>query len=88
MSMSTHVVFLRSADDPTYQKYLKIYRACEEAGLVAPPEVTSYFEDGEEGPLEVRCYPREWNDDMQQGYEIDVSDIPEGVKIIRFWNSW
>jgi len=31
---------------------------------------------------------REYRTDMGQGFEVDLADVPEHVKTIRFWNSW
>jgi hypothetical protein len=97
MGMSTHVVLLRSKDDPTYQKYLKVILACREAGVDYPPEVEEYWRGYDmdsdslselEGPLEIRFEPREWGDSYRSGYEIDLDELPPGVKTIRFYNSW
>ncbi len=90
MGMSTHVVFLRSKDDEQYQKYLKVFLACVEANTDLPKEVNEYFGvDGEiEAPLEVAYKPREWHNEYAEGFEIDVDEIPKGVKTIRFYNAW
>jgi hypothetical protein len=95
MGMSTRVVGFRSSNDPTYQKHAKVLRACNEAGIKKLPEETAkYF--GSEYPdeclleevLEVRIPCYEYAEDMTEGYELRVSEIPEGVEIIRFVNSW
>lgn len=79
-----------------YQKYIKVVEACKDAGIQKLPEETAkYFgcehpEDVEmESPLVVKIPKKEWKDgSMTEGYEIKVSDIPEGVEVIRFCNSW
>ena len=93
MGMSTSIVLLRSKDDTTYKKYLKILIACQEANIDIPTEVDEYFGgDGidcnSEYPLEIGFKAREWNTDWASGYEIDLKDLPEGVETIRFYNSW
>jgi hypothetical protein len=94
MGMSTSVVFLRSKDNEQYQKMLRVAQTCTEAGVDLPDEVEDYF-DGEyewnpEGPLEMDAdkFLKEHHAEMQEGYEIKVSDIPEGVDVIRFINSY
>jgi len=89
MSMSTHVIGFKPPDEK-WNKMKAIYDACEVAGVPIPSEVDDFF-DGE-GPdpagVEVKLTPREWQDDMRQGYEIDIDSLPKGVKTIRFYNSW
>lgn len=95
MSMSSHVVFLRSKDNEEYQKMLKVKRVCDETGIEYPKEVESYFsgdgdyEIGEDVPLYMDAdkETKEYNGDMEKGLEIKVSDIPKGVEVIRFYNS-
>jgi antitoxin component HigA of HigAB toxin-antitoxin module len=94
MGMSTSVVFLRSKDNDQYQKMLRVAQTCTEAGVELPEEVDNYF-DGEfeynpEGPLEMNAekVATEYHAEMQEGYEIKVSDIPDGVDVIRFYNSY
>lgn len=93
MTMSTHVVLLRSKDDPVYQRNLKVLFACNEADVQLPPEIAEYFggQDGIENPeypLAIEFEPREWSSEMSNGVEIDVDQLPAGVKTIRFYNSW
>jgi hypothetical protein len=43
---------------------------------------------------DIKNYPelanicQEWSDDMQSGFEVEVSKIPSWIKKIRFYNSW
>jgi hypothetical protein len=100
MSMSTHVVGSRPADEK-WRKMKAVYDACTAASMEVPKEVEEFF--GHERPDEAgvkidlsydyrtkktheSCSA--WKDDMQEGYEIDVSKLPKDVKIIRFYNSW
>ncbi len=79
MSMSSYVIFLRDKTDPQYQKFLEVLLTCEKAGVDLPEPET---------PLEVSFNPRKWFGDMSEGFEIDVDEIPPGVKTICFVNSW
>ncbi len=93
MGMSSSVVLLRSKDDPTYQKFLAVLNTCKEAGINPPDEVDEYFggdgiDNDPENPLVIDFEPREWSDEMQEGFEIDLDKIPNGVKTIRFYNSY
>lgn len=94
MGMSSGVVFLRSKDNEQYQKMVKVAQACTDAGVALPEEVDKYF-DGEfeynpEAPLEVsaRGIAKEYRAEMVDGFDIHIKDIPEGVEIIRFYNSY
>jgi hypothetical protein len=87
------VIFLRDKADLQYQRFLKVLLACREAGTDLPEEVDNYFggygvDNDSESPLEVSFKPRKWTGDMSEGFEIDVDEIPSGVKTIRFVNSW
>lgn len=89
MSMRFYVTLLRDKNDKTYQKYLKIHKACNEAKIDPPKEVDEYFggcgvDNDLEEPLEIDFDPKEWKTNYQDGYEIDVDNLPEGVKTIRF----
>ena len=96
MGMSTYVKGFVSPNNETYKKHSKVLRACIDAGISElPKETAEYF--GSEYPeeylfeekLEVEIKQHEWTDnDMSQGYEIKVSEIPKGVEVIRFVNSW
>ncbi len=92
MSMSTDVILLRGKDNPQYQKYLKVLNACIEADIPLPYDVDKYFggegEDNPEFPLEIDFEADEWGEDGRAGIDIDLDTIPEGVKTIRFYNSW
>jgi hypothetical protein len=93
--MSTHVVLLRDKKDAyQYQKYLNVFLACRKAFVKLPKEVDDYFGgaglgNDPEYPLEIKFEPRKWADEHgSSGYEIDIDELPENVKIIRFFNSW
>lgn len=95
MGMSSKVTGFVSAEDPTYKKHVKVLRACLEAGVSNLPKETAEYFDNEwpeeyliEEKLKVNIPHREYRAEMQEGFEIDIDSIPEGVKVIRFVNSW
>ena len=94
MGMSTHVVGFVSPEDNTYKKHCMVLKACIAAGVSLPTETATYFggkhpyESMAEEKLEIEITAHEWSDEMQQGFEVVLSEIPEGVHKIRFYNSW
>lgn len=94
MSMSTHVYGIAPPDD-TWKKMKKVVEACEAAGIEYPPEVSEFFngerpdEKGVIMDIEQSGAATEWNDeDMCQGYEIDITKLDPKIKIIRVVNCW
>ena len=95
MSMSTHVVGFIPPDEK-YKKMLAIAKQCNELDISYPKEVDDFFDgvtEPEERGYEVDLGDEhgvvtEWRDDTRQGFELDVSKIPEKVKVVRFYNSW
>lgn len=95
MGMSTHVTGFVSPENENYKKHSKVLIACIEAGISElPKETAEYF--GSKYPekylleekLEVKIPTSEWKNEYSSGFEIIVSEIPDGVHKIRFANSW
>lgn len=90
------IELLRSKNDPTYQKYLKVLLACQDAGIDnIPKEVDNYFggdgiDNDPEFPLEIKFQPDEWSDVKMSrvGFEINLNNLPKGVEVIRIYNSF
>ncbi len=93
MSMSTYVKGIIPPDE-TWLKMKAIYDSCIEADIEVPDKVMEFFDNEEPDNAGVvidlgrRYICRKWQDDMSEGYELDVKDIPEGVQTLRFYNSW
>lgn len=89
MSMSTHVIGF-APPDAQWQKMKDIWDACKRAGIGLPEEVVEFFNGTppDERGVEVEINATKWQDDSREGFEISVADIPEHVKLIRFYNSW
>jgi hypothetical protein len=95
MEMSSKVLGFVSADNETYKKHTKVLIACYEAKIKElPKETAKYF--GSKFPeiylldekLQTKIPTHKFQAEMQEGFEIIVSEIPEGVHKIRFVNSY
>lgn len=89
MGMSTYVIGFKEPDE-TWNKYKKVWDACNEAGVDIPDDVLEYFnhEAPDESGVEVELETQEYTDYAKEGFEIDVSKLPKHVSRIRFYNSW
>lgn len=96
--MSTHITAFIPDSDPTYQKHLAVFKACQNADVSLPKETADYFGSNEpyygleeeklEFKLEKGIHYKEWSAEMCQGFEIDINKIPKEVSKIRFYNSY
>jgi hypothetical protein len=70
-----------------------IWNACKTASITIPTEVWDFF-DGEDpgdkpgAEISIKGAVRSWQDKEREGYELDVTKVPDDVKIIRFYNSY
>jgi DNA helicase HerA-like ATPase len=96
MGMSSHVTGVRDLDGK-FAKMMEAKLACEAAGVGYPDEVKEYFKYPEESAEylkremeEVQLWGSvtEYSRDATDGFEVDLSKLPEGVKSIRFENSY
>jgi len=91
MSMSTYVIGFRPPD-AEWERMYKVWRVCQEADVELPDEVGSFFdyEDPDAKGLEVdlMAVAKEWKNGMREGYEIKLSELPNNITHIRFYNSW
>lgn len=89
MGMSTHIKGFVPPDE-RWQKMKAVLDACVAAGVEVPGDVDEFFGGEEPDPQgqEVDIPHRVWEDEHRQGIEISTEDIPERVKVIRFYNSW
>ena len=92
MSMSTHLVGIKPPDDD-WLKMKAVWDACEAAGIAVPEDVEKFFDYTEPDPAGVvvdldRGRAREWRAEDREGYELDIADLPAGVKTVRFYNAW
>ena len=94
MSMSTHAVGFKPADDK-WNRMKAVWRSCVDAGVSIPQDVLDYFDGeypGDNPGMEVdlgdACAEYCDSDRGCDGYQIDVTLLPEGVRYIRVYNSW
>lgn len=95
MSMSSDVTGFRPPD-ATFKKMVAAYKALVEANLPIPEELSEWF--GERDPVEEQLEGIEVNIDeavrrvggvdMENIWEVDITKLPEGVRFIRFTNSY
>ncbi len=91
MSMSSSVSGFRPPD-AHYRKMMAAYKACNDAGVAIPREVDDFFNGETPDPAGTEVglgkAVTEYHDEMQEGFEVDISKLPKGVTIIRFVNSF
>jgi hypothetical protein len=95
MSMSTYVSGLIPAVDPKFQQMFDIQQACDRAKVQAPQEVINYFagkDINEKGQMVIglrqhACCTK-IDEDSMDGFIVDVTLLPTGVRYIRFENSY
>lgn len=98
MSMSTHIKGFIKDTDPLYQKHKKVLLACNEAEVSLPKETADYFESDDpdlcllgdklEIPLKRGIHYKEYSEDMLEGFEVNLSDLPRAVSKLLFYNSY
>ena len=91
MSMATHVVAFRPPD-ARWVKMKAIWDACIVGGVQAPREVRDFF-NGEEPDaqgvkIDIRALLDPWQDNGDEGYELELARLPADVSVLRFYNSW
>ena len=93
MGMSMHVVGYKPADEH-WKKMKAAWDACAAADIEPPEAVSDFFDDEDPGDapgkeVEIEgAGAKEWKDDMREGYEVDITALPEGVRFVRFYCSW
>jgi hypothetical protein len=95
--MSTHINGVRDLDGQ-FAAMMAVKLACEAAGIGFPDEVKDYFgaevEESEEylrremEAVDIEDAVREYSRVGTNGWKIDLAKLPEGVKAIRFENSY
>lgn len=94
MGMSSSVCGVVPADEK-FNKMKDIWNMCESTGVAIPDEVVDFFDGERPDDAGVVVWidrnsaaVTEYNNDMSQGFEVDISKLDPKFKIIRFVNSW
>lgn len=93
MSSSMHVVGFKPADD-RWQKMKAVWDACSAAKVAAPTAVTLFFngedpsDEGVEVSIEKHKCCKKYSEEMREGFDINLADLPADVKVLRFYTSY
>lgn len=93
MVQSIHVYGIRPSNEK-WKLMKAIWDACESGGVPVPVLVDQFFNNERPDPagvlLELRApIVQEWYDvDMKLGVEVDISKLPDDIKIVRFVHSY
>lgn len=81
--------------DQKFNEMMEIWNVCERVGVTIPKEVMDFFGHTSPDPsgMVVRLdlgHPaiRRYNQEMRDGFEVDLTKLPEHIKTIRFVNSY
>lgn len=93
MGMISYVLGIIDPDDK-WEKMKTVYDSCIDAGVEPPDEVLDFFNSEPPDPKGVVITLKEsegvskYKDDMREGFEVDLSEIPKQITTIRFVNSY
>jgi hypothetical protein len=91
MGMTTHVYGFRPPDDE-WRRMKEAYDACAAANIEIPDSIWRFFGDDipDEAGVSVPLGDavKEYKVEMDEGFEVDLTALPPGLKIIRFVNSY
>lgn len=92
MSMSTHVVAIKPPDEK-WKKMKAAWDACTTAGIPIPDKLYDFFGDTspDEKGVVIDGNPKwssRYSAEGEDGIEVDLTKLPEGITIIRFVNSY
>lgn len=91
MGMSSHVEGIRPPD-AKWLAMKAVYDSCRAAGVRPPQEVDDFFNYEQPDPkgviVSLKDCCSDYNQDSSSGFEVDLSKLPKGITVIRFYNSW
>ena len=91
MGMSSHVVGFRIADE-RWDNMKAVYDACQVGLVPIPSEVLAFFnwEEPQEKGLQINLEGTaavKYEHENQNGFDVSLDLLPEGITHIRFYNS-
>ncbi|KKN81581.1 hypothetical protein LCGC14_0318450 [marine sediment metagenome] len=95
--MSMHVEAFKPPNEK-WKKMKAVWDSCEEAGIEPPKEVDKFFnrEPPDESGVEAGCWSqcaekkelppwlKKYSEKESTGFEVDTTQLPEDVSVIRF----
>lgn len=92
MGWSTNIIGFKPANEK-HNQMKAVYYACQSAGIKIPEEVEKYFEGykPDDSGVRVDNLPqksiREYFGECENGIEVNLDEIPQDIRILRFYNS-
>lgn len=95
-----YLIGLRDGTTQDHLRKVAVLKACQEAGIGLPHELEGYFgakgirldSVSPDGAISVELGTADgvkgWRGDEKQGYDVDLSKLPAGVKTIRVYISY
>ena len=94
--MRMYCFAVKSADE-TYRRKAEAFRACEAAGVSIPDDLAKFFnhekpdstgttqELGSDYAKELHPSCTRYKANMEKGFEVDITKLPEGTRFVRFY---
>jgi hypothetical protein len=90
LKLETRICGFHPADEE-WHRMNAVWEACKKAKVPVPQEVEVFFNHrppfeqyGVE--MQIPAAVREFKDDVSELYEVDLSKLPQNVKIVRFYH--
>lgn len=94
MSMYTYICGIVPPDD-AWKRMKAVRDSCVAAGIAIPVDVCTFFNDRTPDERGVVIDKKglgeavtEYKAEMSEGFEVDLTKLPKGVRLLRFYNSW
>lgn len=93
MSQSMHVVGFWPPDEK-WKKHRAVWDACKSAGVAPPQETDEFFNwippdaAGVEVAIQETPCCKRYRGEMTDGFEIDVTQLPKDVTVVRFFTAY
>ena len=84
--MGIHVKGFKPPDE-RWEEMKQVYDSCKKAEIEVPEEVNDFFngEEPDEAGVEVNIKTSEYTEEMVEGFDVNIKDIPDDVQILRFY---